>query len=198
MPGGGSLVRLIVVGVNSFHSNGNYNDDAAKAANDGVPHVVFQFQNLPGFRRMNASDTTGGYAASEMRKYLVGEDGVSGNFLTGLLNAGVPKDLMWAPLRHVGGASLQDLLWLPTARGMGGTQGSSETVANQAWLEYYGNATNRIKRDSNGTASGYWVGSSDGTQFYSINSAGNFVTTSSPTTAYGVAPAFCILLRAPL
>jgi hypothetical protein len=172
MPGGGGTVRrLIVVGINSFHSGKGQNSQYSETANDGVPHVVFQFQNLPVSRRMNASDTTtGGYAASEMREYLIpveGKEG-SGKFLAGLLDAGVPKDLMWAPLRHVGGASLQDLLWLPTVKEMGGTQGSSETVGTQARLEYYGNVANRIKRTSDGAASGYWLGSSNGANFYSI------------------------------
>jgi hypothetical protein len=36
-------------------------------ANDGTPHVVFPFQNIPVLRRMNLGRTNGGgYALSEM------------------------------------------------------------------------------------------------------------------------------------
>ncbi|MDR0760015.1 MAG: DUF6273 domain-containing protein, partial [Treponema sp.] len=104
----------------------------------------------------------------------------------------VPKDLMWAPLRHVGGASLQDLLWLPTAGEMGGTGSSSETMGTQAWLEYYTDTESREKNGSSGSSS-YWLGSpgSSEASFVSIDSEGSS-SFGNASTANGVAPAFCI------
>jgi hypothetical protein len=163
----GTLCRLIVAGVNSFN-NINGND---------TPHVVFQFQNIPVTRRMNPdNDNEGGYEKSEMRKYLVpvtGDD-ESGNFLTGLYSAGVPKGVLWGPARTLskgtngtGTVILSDLLWLPTEREMfqngkshngekpvGPYSANGETADNQARLAYYTNST-RLKA---------WCG--DGTGYY--------------------------------
>jgi hypothetical protein len=110
--GHGNLLRLIVVGINSFHSKDKY----TVTANNGVPHLVFQFQNIPVSRRMNMSDSNGGgYAASEMRKYLIPVDGDtdanSGAFLTGLLDAGVPKAVMWAPWQRQHGVVAGKSYW---------------------------------------------------------------------------------------
>ena len=88
----GRLLRLTVVGINSFKRDG------AAANNPGAPdHVVFQFQNIPVFRQMNPTDTNlVGYAGSEMRTYLIG------NFLTGLKNAtGLTDAMLWAHTRYV-------------------------------------------------------------------------------------------------
>jgi hypothetical protein len=164
----GTLNRLIVVGINSFHSNrgvvNNGNTDAPTyngdengqykiEDNDDTSHVVFQFQNIPVNRRMNPTDSnTGGYPASEMRKYLVpikkgeSEETEGGNFLDGLIKAGVPKDVLWAPSRVMATSdttteTIKDLLWLPTEREISGTSSyaakKGETAANQARLEYY-------------------------------------------------------------
>jgi hypothetical protein len=152
----GTLCRLIVVGINSFNTvNGN-----------NMPHVVFQFQNIPVIRRMNATNTNeGGYAASEMRTYL------AGNFLAGLKNAGVPENVLWAPERVLsagidgtGAVTISDKLWLPTERELfqdgksliyigydinntfilGPFSANGETAGNQARLEYY--TDNNIRR----------------------------------------------------
>jgi hypothetical protein len=152
----GKMNRLIVVGINSFNE---------KNGNGTTPHVVFQFQNIPVSRRMNApidvSDgyfgdgtNTGGYPASEMRKYLtpVGNDKESGKFLAGLVKAGLPEAVLWEPSRIVstngGTMTINDLLWLPTewemyGGKMYGPDGSAEPMAtdedgsNQVKLEYY-------------------------------------------------------------
>jgi hypothetical protein len=138
--GKGYLLRLIVVGINSFKSgrgtvpggkttfNGDTGGQYTVTDNDDTSHVVFQFQNVPVARRMNETDTNaGGYRDSEMRKYLSTENGTAqnGNFLTGLKNAGVPEGVLWGPKRYVstkGGTgednALSDLLWLPTEREM--------------------------------------------------------------------------------
>jgi hypothetical protein len=147
----GRLCRLIVVGVNSFHSGKEgYDGTYTIEENDGTPHVVFQFQHIPVVRRMNAADTNeGGYEKSEMRKYLVPVtgDSASGNFLTGLKNAGVPEGVLWAPKRVLskgrngaGSVTLSDKLWLPTEAemfGYGHYSADGEMAENQAWLEYY-------------------------------------------------------------
>jgi hypothetical protein len=169
----GTLCRLIVVGVNSFQSGKGSNGAYAIKTNDNTQHVVFQFQNLPVRRRMNSGNTNNdGYEKSEMRTYL------TGNFLTGLNNAGVPDGVLWAPARTLskgtngtGAVTLSDKLWLPTEREifqdgksitsslLGGTitvgpnSANGETAANQARLEYYASNNTRLKVST--SASGY-------------------------------------------
>jgi hypothetical protein len=201
----GTLCRLIVVGVNSFVINGN-----------NTPHVVFQFQNLPVRRRMNASNTsTGGYGASEMRKYLVPVtgDNASGNFLTGLKNAGVPDGVLWGPARVLSkgtngtdAVTLSDKLWLPTERemfGSGTRSADGEKADNQARLEYYTNDNTRLKalrgdpigNYPNMKTQGwrYWTGSA-----YSgiVSFCGVYYTGKTSdevaSSSEGVAPAFCV------
>ncbi|GMO36882.1 MAG: hypothetical protein Ta2F_12920 [Termitinemataceae bacterium] len=66
-------------------------------------------------QKIFAVDTTG-YLGSAMREYIVN------NFLTGLENAGVPKDVLWPPIRRVASRgngvpteqTVKDDLWLPT------------------------------------------------------------------------------------
>jgi hypothetical protein len=155
----GTRCRLIVVGINSFHSGKGTDGKYTVPANDSTPHVVFQFQNIPVKRRMNATGiNTRGYAASDMRKYL------TVNFLAGLKGAGVPVEetdgVLWAPVRYVSTRGdtgdfnkIKDLVWLPTEREMfeGGIStvkgvttkygpysvATDETASNQARLEYY-------------------------------------------------------------
>jgi hypothetical protein len=118
------LLRLIVVGINSFHSGRGMTADPTPQAttnggeaagqynvkvNDATQHLVFQFANIPGFHRINptADGSTGGYEASEMREYLVPvikentEVPESGHFLAGLVTAGVPQNVLWGPTRYV-------------------------------------------------------------------------------------------------
>jgi hypothetical protein len=167
-PGGSQskILRLIVVGINSFHSkrgakneagvptyNGEEIGNYENIANDGTPHVVFQFKSLPTVRRMNAGSTIdGGYPATEMRQYLTPVKGYpgSGKFLQGLTEAGVPNGVLWDPVRvlPIGNyetEDINDLLWLPTEFEIFGKKPSSyatisgETQKNQARLEYYYN-----------------------------------------------------------
>jgi hypothetical protein len=191
----GTLCRLIVVGINSFNGkNGN-----------NTPHVVFQFQNIPVERRMHHDASTGGYEKSEMRTYL------TGNFLTGLQNAGVPDTVLWAPVRYVSKgpngtncAALSDKLWLPTEREMtrGGRRGSSgpfspnsETAANQTLLDYYdGSDSTIIKVSKSNSAVVYWVASSYASLlggYCGIDTSG-FPFLLGTTSSQGVAPAFCV------
>ncbi|GHV76676.1 hypothetical protein AGMMS49942_14970 [Spirochaetia bacterium] len=197
----GWLLRLIVVGINAYSGkNGNGTD----------PHLVFQFQNVPGKHRMNpAPDTNvGGYAASEMRTYL------TGNFLTGLTAAGVPASVLWAPKRMVwngflpGGSSpsttadtIEDALFLPTEWEMVGSKTYShatEMSANQGRLEYYevGNPgnTSRIKYNSGNFVTTYWEASpfsasADGFAYVNANGSAHGNAASS---VGGCAPAFCV------
>jgi hypothetical protein len=195
----GKSLRLIVVGINSFNgTNGN-----------NQQHVVFQFQNLPVTHRMNRGGNS--YAASEIREYLVPVEGRGGNFFNGLKTAGVPEGVLWAPTRHVanGGSGatgidvITDLLWLPTAREMFGTQSYSstqETAQNQARLEYYratdtaDNNRYRVKYTGTGTVSDYWEGSpysGNSTHFCTVSSSGSAYANSA-SAALGIAPAFCV------
>jgi hypothetical protein len=199
----GSMLRLIVVGINSFQPNEPYN----VSANAGIDHVVFQFQNLPVSRRMNETATNdGGYAASEMREYLVGVDGNGGNFLAGLKTAGVPEDVLWGPVRYVANGyndnprvpdKLTDLLWLPTEWEMFGSQTNSfaeETAENQARLEYYTGDEYRLKFYNNSLA-WYWASSpySGGSvSFCTVSHFGYTYTHRASDAAVSVVPAFCV------
>jgi hypothetical protein len=205
------LLRLIVVGINSFQTryDNEGNIEYAYQGTDTLPqHVVFQFQNIPVTRRMNPTGSSWGYYFSEMRKFLNGF-GVGGNFLTGLTNAGVPDEVLWAPTRIVSSApsdtahdsttdKISDRLWLPTEREMGVTQSihasNIETENNQAWLKYYSDDESRKKYCMNGQVEEYWLASthsSNPTSFCLINNRGSSESYSWTVTR-GVAPAFCV------
>jgi hypothetical protein len=156
---------------------------------------------------------TNSYKKSEMREYLVPLEGVSGSgvFLEGLVNAGVPANVLWAPKRYIAnkgsGATTADLiedkLWLisvwefcgagPNYRVVG-----YETAENQVYLKsYYKDVSRRNKYDKNGAVATYWLASpykSNVTNFCSVTagtSKGHLITANA-TTAHGVAPAFCV------
>jgi hypothetical protein len=202
-------LRLIVVGINSFRSGSVAGYSEPK--NDGVDHVVFQFENVPGTHRMNPLNyNAGGYEVSEMRKYL------KKNFLDGLEAAGVPIEVLWAPTRSVSKPHIpalvseisNDLLWLPTAwemfkEGKNFTTGSvkadaSETRENQTWLEYYKNGCK--KSNMTGDAQAYWTASISTTtdEFCRVNTSTYSATVSmSASTVSGAVPAFCVGVKRP-
>jgi hypothetical protein len=209
----GALLRLIVVGINSFAEITNVGNDTDNAYNQATPHVVFQFQNLPGTHRMEATDTSqNGYLGSEMRKYLAPVDAThplgvgGGNFLTGLINAGVPDAVLWAPSRRVtnkgSGAytadTIADKLWLPTDWEMFGSNHNAnatyENSTNQAsFAGFYNGNGARKKYNASNSAGNYWLASpySNFTSFCFVGNDGadyhgsaNFVG--------GVAPVFCV------
>jgi hypothetical protein len=198
LTGHGRLLRLIVVGINSFNAQGAYTGNG----NGAAAHLVFQFQNVAFTHRMNASnDNTGGYALSEMRTWLTGA------FLTGLTNAGVPSGVLWAPKRYVskggnpspGADEINtDTLWLPTERELFGSRSLSndtdETAANQARLAYYTNNDRRIKYNNGNTAAWYWEaspGSASAANFCLVNLSG-FAGYYDASAVGGCAPAFCV------
>jgi hypothetical protein len=141
-----------------------------------------------------------------MRIYL------TNNFLPGLINAGVPEDVLWEPSRRVankGGSGadaaniITDKLWLPTEREMFGARTYSnatyETSANQAsFTGFYANAGARIKYNASneeGWLPGtYWLASpytlSNGIFCY-VNTSGA-VYGGGALTVRGIAPAFCV------
>jgi hypothetical protein len=204
----GAKLRIIVVGINSFSTTYSTNTAYAVSDNNNVPHVVFQFQNLPVRRMMNTINTNaGGYAASPMRKYLMPIDGVSGNFYNGLVEAGVPEAVLWGPKRSIAinysdtaTAScniIEDVLWLPTAWEMFGSQSHSalsEKAANQARLEYYANDGKRTKYNMSGPTGGWWTASPySGASDAFCGAHGNGTASYGyPSWVGGVAPAFCV------
>jgi hypothetical protein len=202
----GRLLRLIVVGINSFNSR------TASGYTSTTPHVVFQFQNIPGERRMNVSSNHSNiYTGSQMQNYL------KVNFLAGLKTAGVPTDTyLWAPKRPVGSGDaantsitdITDSLWLPTEWEMFGSRTTDSSYVSstnegtgdkQAHLEYYNSNAKRIKYKKPGSTyesyNYYWEVSPrptstsnsclvypDGSQYaYTANQG-----------VFGVAPAFCV------
>jgi hypothetical protein len=136
-----------------------------------------------------------------MRTYL------TGSFLRGLVAAGVPEGVLYAPTRHIanGGEkataadALADRLWLPTEREtFGGNEWSNktwETAANQARLEYYQSNALREKYNAKGNNWQWWWEASSyagsAAHFCIAYSFGN----ASYYAAYavgGCAPAFCV------
>jgi hypothetical protein len=190
------LLRLIVVGINSFNGiNGNSTD-----------HVVFQFQNIPIPHSMEASDiNTSGYFGSWMRTYLTGA------FLTGLqAAAGLTTDMLWGPTRYVankgqgadGTDTITDTLWLPTEWEMFGARTSSsqtyEVDAGQARLEYYaagsGGDTSRVKYNSGNAAAYYWLATprSDDALTFCLVQPNGTASGYLASGGNGIAPAFCV------
>jgi hypothetical protein len=188
--GNGKLLRLIVVGIDSF----------AATNRDAPAHVVFQFQNVPGTRRMNPTDTNyGGYLGTEMHRYL------TGSFLRGLVAAGVPEGVLYAPIRYIanGGEradaadALEDWLWLPTEWELSGKNVVSneiwETATNQARLEYYERNDQRTKYTADGSE--WWWGASpwpgSAAHFCSVNYFGGAYNYFASAVG-GCVPAFCV------
>jgi hypothetical protein len=217
------LVRLVVVGIDSFRTGKGYNNQYEYPDGEMAPpaHVVFQFRTIPVYRRMDASENAS-YPGSEMRKYLtpVGGDNTTGNFYNGLLKAGVPKDVLWAPARMVathedGAVKIHDLLWLPTEREMfpdgkdannkTRSYAEKETNDNQARLEYYNKPEDDwttslyYKRGKSAPVGGdqiYWLSSADASivklqqGFCMVQN--RIIERSDPGYRRGVVPAFCV------
>jgi hypothetical protein len=192
LAGHGTLLRLIVVGINSFNASGSYTGNG----NGAGAHLVFQFQNLAFTHSMGMGGIFGstGYLGSAMQTYLTGA------FLTGLTNAGVPADILWAPIRYIycaGPVPITDKLWLPTEREMFGTGSNSyddETAANQARLEYYTTNTLRAKYNASNTGGSYWLSSQydkvSASYICHVTASGE--SSGGTDVSSGCAPAFCI------
>jgi hypothetical protein len=201
---GSKLLRLIVVGVNSFQKV-NLGDNAT------TQHVVFQFQNIPIRRRMHQNTDKKKYSDTNMVSYL------EENFYTGLKAAGVPEGVVWAPARNLGnwykdsdGVEKQSYnIWLPTERELGVTSNNknkAEIAANQALLEYYTSNDNRIKHFATGKANSfavdyYWTASPASGSGYAAyispngtvgSIAMNAIAANDDESAIGVVPAFCV------
>jgi hypothetical protein len=206
-PANSTLLRLIVVGINTFRENPSSTHTGSYATNgsEAAPHLVFQFKNTPVRHNMNVADSNvGGYAASELRTYLIG------NFSTGLRNAGVPMDdtsIVWAPKRYVAtgrdsqpGVSaglIEDKLWLPTERELVGANGLSssafETAENQARLAYYADDASRVKGGV-GMYYGWWTASTYAitNKFFARVDGLGTVSAANAPVSQGTAPAFCV------
>jgi hypothetical protein len=214
VPGHGTLLRLLVVGNNSFHSGrGSY----TVTANNATPHLVFQFQNLFDARRMHGGNTKR-YVDCDIRTYL------TKNYINGLRDAGLPVDYLFAPVRYVtnggqnGVEAIQDKVWLPTMRELFWNDSWAlgvghfypvETAANQARLEYYTNNETRKKGKLDGGNERIWVASAYNnpgavagnvgfclfnSTTGSIENAGNNASDGSgaPADPIRVCPAFCV------
>jgi hypothetical protein len=201
----GKLLRLIVVGINSFNPGAN-NALYQGGVDEPFAHIVMQFQNLPVQRSIKGIYPQA-YVGSEMQLYL------TSSFIAGLQDAGVPVDddtIIWGPTRKICNTAQRDLdiitdkLWLPTEWEMFGngpysygaySKTTVEDVTNQAYLEYYNSDLKRIKYNSKGSAYSYWEASP-----YSGNSYGFCSVSSNGSAAYtivgsddgGLAPAFCV------
>ncbi|GMO26715.1 MAG: hypothetical protein Pg6A_14070 [Termitinemataceae bacterium] len=177
-------LRLMVVGINPYYGKNN---------NAATQHLVFHFKDFPGKGRMNESEiNTGGYAASEMRNYLMS------NYWPALQNAGVPDSAVWSVKRlgandgvATGTNTIEDKLWLPTEWEIFGANTHSnsnyENSANQGRFGYYSSADSRRKSE-------VYLGASPSTEAYWWCGVENGASTKwiKPADSYGVAPAFAV------
>jgi hypothetical protein len=190
--------KVKVVGINPYTSlNGNGTD----------PHLVFQFErSLTGSNEYTVpSHTLVNYSASGIRKYLTPQVTDGGNFYNGLVTAGVPPAVFWAPARKIGKKNgdsgvetLSDLVFLPTYYEVSGENGknANETSSNQGRLSVYQDNDTRKKRNiNNNDDKGWWLASPDSTNsdnWCLVNSLGGNSGYSLTGTGVGIAPAFCI------
>jgi hypothetical protein len=176
------------------------NTDAAKA------HVVFQFEKVVTTRRMHSS--VNAYSATEMRTYL------TGNFYTGLKDAGVPDGVVWAVKRRIGTNSgtedLSDKVFLPTlwevTGGKIGKEPPFNTITNVTYEENgtqgrlsaynfgYNTDDTRVKYKLDSSATGWWLASaipSSSSSFCYVDYYGAADHTNA-SSAGSLAPAFCV------
>jgi uncharacterized repeat protein (TIGR02543 family) len=199
LAGHGTLLRLIVVGINIYYDK---NDNGT-----GTSHLIFNFLNIPGKGRIQASNdnrVNDRYATSEMRTYL------TGNYWTGLKNAGVPESAVMRLNRIVGtgenppnGVMIDDLLWLPTAYEYVGAElyeTEAENAGNQGQMAYYTDTDKGKKYDASNTMTNYLTASRWGkdsvffpttaNNWYSWN--GGVGATCYYNDVHGVAPGFAV------
>jgi hypothetical protein len=229
VPGHGRLLRLLVVGNNSFNSDRakaideEYNisydaynpPDDKKERNNGTPHLVFQFQNLFGTRRMDGTSTHRCYYDCDIRTYL------NDKYLTGLAAAGLPADYLFAPiqysLKNDGNSSewITDKVWLPTMRQLfwndtwALTRPSPSAIHHREFpeyqprLEYYTDNESRIKGKLATDTDGYftWTASTpdnNGKGLWVFNASTGSITATSADIHDAddgtprVCPAFCV------
>ena len=217
----GRLLRLIVVGINSFYpERGAAEYEGGFGESTPVPHLVFMFQNAPAISRWG--ETSEPYSSSVVRKYLVPVQSAagSGKFLEALIESGIPAGLFFAPKRYIairssnptGVELVVDKLWLPTMREMFGfddTGDSSDISArpndvenkqNQARLAYYNTDESRKKYSSQNSLSSYYTASprhGDTTRICEVSSSGKVTPSGSSRHEGPISPAFCIKAAAP-
>ncbi|MDR2467602.1 MAG: InlB B-repeat-containing protein, partial [Spirochaetaceae bacterium] len=195
--------KVKVVGINPYAGGKNGNEA-------GAHHLVFQFENAVTQRRMNATDTnTGGYANTEIRKYLTPVAGVNGSgiFYNALVAAGVPESVFWSVKRVIGapqGGSanqLSDKVFLPTVWEVSGGVNtwnvngavSGESDGNQGRLWAYGTGADNANSGRNKSEDWWSASPNNGstTVFCCVFSSGK-VGGATAGSAKGVVPAFCI------
>ena len=201
-------VVVEVVGINTY---------TGKNSNAAGPHLVFQIEKIVGMRTVAGNygtdvSNSGGYLATEVRRYLipVASDAQSGNFLAGLLAAGVPEAALWAPTRVTGRPNpftgsintVTDLLFLPTVSevcngsvpsGSGRPITDGESSSNQGILYVYSSNSSRLKQTSSGSNEWWWLASAAGNQncFGAVSSDGHIDFLNSGETC-GIVPLFCL------
>jgi len=161
-----SGLKVVIVSINPYlNKNGNGN----------TAHVIFDFEKTLTAHSMNylggdkAGDNSGGYKASELRKYLIPYDGGCGNFLAGLIDSGVPEDVLFPVKRYIWGGTgseeadlIEDKVWLPSEREITGenvkSSGKYETADNQAHFEWFNEDTYK-KTNYSGSSTQYILAS---------------------------------------
>jgi hypothetical protein len=206
----GWLLRIIVVGRNSFNPGAAGNRYYKGGVEEAMPHLVMQFQNLPVKRGMSGTGPMA-YKGSDMRKYLVKvsdpEVLEEGNFTKGLIMAGVPMadDIIWAPNREISNTAqdgvdpIKDKLWIATEWELFGvgimSNHTLENQYNQTFLEYYLQEGSKVKYPQTSPAD-YWTASpvAGDTSYFLVMINGTTLREFylNSNTSGGVAPAFCV------
>ncbi|MDR0568088.1 MAG: hypothetical protein LBG87_02650 [Spirochaetaceae bacterium] len=176
----GKLLRLIVVGIDSFSS--------ATPPVDGH-HLVFQFQNAP-FTGAMGNASCASYSVSALRQYLARD------LLPGIIAAGVPDARLIAPSRIIGTAAISDPLWLPQKTDM-----LEVTSGTPALFTYYKagaggspSAADKLKKYTSANAAvRYWLADPvSAGEFSIIATSGAAGTVNTDNANIGISPAFCI------
>jgi len=190
--------RIVIAGFNYYKSTGVWSNVITKN------HIVFAFDRAIARGRMNSTNSnSGGYAASEIRQWLEGEDGNgSGPFAVGLKNA-IGDYLLTIPKNIANSVWLDHTVWIPSEievhgrpiSGMFMLEGSQRAISPLIQLPLYQKSMELIIKFFNGVRTSWWLSSptaSWSSMFSVIQDNGQVSYEGASYTNYGISPVFCI------
>ena len=183
----GDTKQITINGVTDYMQIVAMNADTL-ADNTGTAKITWISKGMFTTHRMNATAvTTDGWAATEMRTWL--RDTILPT-LDSTIQANIKTvTKTYKDVTTSSTLSLSDTVWIPSGREIFG--GTTYEDSGCDYTGYFNSATRRIKYNTSGSASGWWLRSANSaTNFYNVNSGGNSHN-SSANGAYGVALGFC-------
>ena len=192
--------RIVIAGLNFYKGGG------IPLPSNTKNHITFTFSNCIARGRINATSTNaGGYAASEIRKWLEGEAGDgSGPFALGLKAA--IGNYLYTIRKHEGNKNAPDwhsyTVFLPseiemcghTVRGSDTLPDGTRSIMPPIQLPIYQKSMEYLIKSRNGSVLPWWLSTAyaanaaDGCLISNDGSAGNNLA----STVYGISPVFCI------